>query len=214
MFLVDSLTVFICFSGNVSSNHYQFINPKKKAKKSSYKDSGKLIVQSCGIHEEPTFLDYLKDGMQLHFTVAVDFTASNGDPRRPNSPHFWNPNVENQYATAIRAVGEIIQDYDSDKQFPALGFGAKIPPQFQVSHEFFLNGRPDTPFCSGVEGILAAYRHSLSTVQLYGPTNFAPVINHVAKFASASTDGKNYFVLLIITDGIITGISLVAIANC
>jgi len=26
----------------------------------------------------------------------------------------------------------------SDKLFPALGFGAKIPPQGQVSHEFFL----------------------------------------------------------------------------
>jgi len=26
----------------------------------------------------------------------------------------------------------------SDKLFPALGFGAKLPPQGQVSHEFFL----------------------------------------------------------------------------
>ena len=135
----------------------------------------------------------------------MDFTASNGNPQIPASLHYFNPNVENQYATAIRAVGEIIQDYDSDKQFPALGFGARIPPNFEVSHEFFLNGRSDTPFCSGVEGILAAYRHSLGTVQLYGPTNFAPVINHVANFATAHQDGKNYFVLLIITDGIITG---------
>ena len=189
----------------MSSNNYQLINPKKKAKKSSYKDSGMLLVESCSIHEESTFLDYLKEGTQLHFTVAVDFTASNGDPRQPGSLHYWHPEIENQYATAIRAVGEIIQDYDSDKQFPALGFGARIPPNLEVSHEFFLNGRPDTPFCSGVEGILAAYRHSLGLVQLYGPTNFAPVINHVANFATAHQDGKNYFVLLIITDGIISG---------
>lgn len=38
----------------------------------------------------------------------------------------------------------------------------------------------------------------------FGPTNFAPVINHVAKFASAYTDGSSYFILLILTDGIIT----------
>lgn len=46
---------------------------------------------------------------------------------------------------------------------------------------------------------------SPSTVGLYGPTNFSPVINHVAQFAKSHQDGNNYFVLLIITDGIITG---------
>merc|ERR1712004_823874 len=41
--------------------------------------------------------------------------------------------------------------------------------------------------------------------RLYGPTNFAPVINHVANFARAyQQSGDQYFVLLIITDGIIT----------
>jgi len=42
----------------------------------------------------------------------------------------------NAYAMALKAVGEIIQDYDSDKMFPALGFGAKLPPDGRVSHEF------------------------------------------------------------------------------
>lgn len=65
-------------------------------------------------------------------------------------------------------LGEIIQDYDSDKLFPALGFGARVPPSQIVSHEFFLNGNPQNPFCEGVAGILQAYYHSLNTVQLYG----------------------------------------------
>ena len=39
----------------------------------------------------------------------------------------------NQYVTSIRAVGEIVQDYDSDQQFPALGFGARVPPFGDVS---------------------------------------------------------------------------------
>jgi hypothetical protein len=101
-------------------------------------------------------------------------------------------------------VGEIEQDYDSDKMFPALGFGARVPPSGQVSHEFFLT-LSDSPFCAGLEGLLSAYYNSLYNVQLYGPTNFSPVINHVAKFAEAYiSDPSNYFVLLIITDGIIT----------
>ena len=55
---------------------------------------------------------------------------------------------------------------------------------FKVSHEFFLN-LSDSPYCDGIEGILAAYHNSLINVQLYGPTNFAPVIRHVARFAQA-----------------------------
>jgi len=36
-------------------------------------------------------------------------------------------------------VGEVIQFYDSDKRFPAWGFGGKIPGGI-VSHCFNLNG--------------------------------------------------------------------------
>lgn len=49
-----------------------------------------------------------------------------------------SPYQLNAYAMALKAVGEIIQDYDSDKMFPALGFGAKLPPDGRVSHEFAL----------------------------------------------------------------------------
>jgi len=50
--------------------------------------------------------------MQMNFTVAIDFTASNGNPQNPTSLHYYNPYSLNQYATAITSVGEIIQDYD------------------------------------------------------------------------------------------------------
>lgn len=53
-----------------------------------------------------------------------------------------NPYQMNAYALALKAVGEIIQDYDSDKMFPALGFGAKLPPDGRVSHEFPLVSEP------------------------------------------------------------------------
>ncbi|CAG7823732.1 unnamed protein product, partial [Allacma fusca] len=44
----------------------------------------------------------------------------------------------------------------------------------------------------------------MSKVQIYGPTNFAPVINTVAKIASKTKLGEAYYVLVIITDGVIT----------
>lgn len=52
--------------------------------------------------------------------------------------------------------------------------------------------------------MLDAYRHCINQVQLYGPTNFAPVINHVSNIAQNRRDGSGYFILLILTDGVIT----------
>jgi hypothetical protein len=143
--------------------------------------------------------------MELSFTVAIDFTASNGNPASPSSLHYNDPSGNpNQYLTAIRAVGEIIQDYDTDKLFPALGFGARLPPDGRVSHEFFLNLSPSSPYCEGIDGVITAYHHALNSVQLYGPTNFAPVVNHVARVARSFKENPvNYQVLLIITDGVI-----------
>nr|XP_014431933.2 copine-5 [Pelodiscus sinensis]XP_025043464.1 copine-5 [Pelodiscus sinensis] len=190
--------------GQSQFNIYEVVNPKKKMKKKKYLNSGTVTLLSFTVESEYTFLDYIKGGTQINFTVAIDFTASNGNPSQSTSLHYMNPYQLNAYAMALKAVGEIIQDYDSDKMFPALGFGAKLPPDGHVSHEFPLNGDPDNPACSGIEGILDAYHQSLKTVQLYGPTNFAPVVNHVARYAAAEQDGSQYFVLLIITDGVIS----------
>lgn len=44
--------------------------------------------------------------------VAIDFTASNGDPRNSCSLHYINPFQPNEYLQALVAVGEICQDYD------------------------------------------------------------------------------------------------------
>ena len=188
-------------------NLYEVINEKKQQKKGSkYTNSGTVQLKSIRIESNPTFLDFIQSGLQVNFTVAIDFTGSNGNPKSPQSLHYQDPSGRpNQYVTAINSVGGIVQDYDSDKMFPSLGFGARVPPTGMVSHEFFLTLDPARPFCAGVDGIVSAYYNSLNTVQLYGPTNFAPVINHVANFAAAhQAEASNYFVLLILTDGIIT----------
>ena len=46
------------------------------------------------------------------FQVAIDFTASNGDPRNSCSLHYIHPYQPNEYLKALVAVGEICQDYD------------------------------------------------------------------------------------------------------
>ena len=41
-----------------------------------------------------------------------------------------------------------------------------------------------TTLVPGIEGVLQAYQNCIRQVQLYGPTNVAPIIHHVARFAS------------------------------
>ncbi|OXB65934.1 hypothetical protein ASZ78_002682 [Callipepla squamata] len=166
---------------------WECINPKYKAKKKSYKNSGIVILNQC--------------------KVAIDFTASNGDPRNSCSLHYIHPYQPNEYLKALVAVGEICQDYDSDKMFPAFGFGARIPPEYKVSHDFAINFNEDNPECAGIQGVVEAYQSCLPKLQLYGPTNIAPIIQKVAKSASEETNTKEasqYFILLILTDGVIT----------
>ncbi|XP_064411005.1 copine-4 isoform X3 [Latimeria chalumnae] len=186
---------------------WECINPKYRAKKKNYKNSGIVILNLCKIHKMHSFLDYIMGGCQIQFTVAIDFTASNGDPRNSCSLHYIHPYQPNEYLKALVAVGEICQDYDSDKMFPAFGFGARIPPEYKVSHDFAVNFNEDNPECTGVQGVVEAYQNCLPKIQLYGPTNIAPIIQKVAKSASEETNTKEasqYFILLILTDGVIT----------
>ncbi|XP_041375225.1 copine-3-like isoform X2 [Gigantopelta aegis] len=189
---------------------WQCINPKKQAKKKHYTHSGVVILSSCQITQEYSFLDFVFGGLQVNLTVGIDFTASNGDPREPTSLHYMNPYEPNEYLQAIMSVGTVVQDYDSDKMFPALGFGAKVPPEMNISFEFALNFNASNPFCAGIQGIVDTYKAALPQLQLYGPTNAAPIIHHVARFAAAAQQEENikgasaYYILLLLTDGEIT----------
>uniref|UniRef100_A0A8C8CUP0 Copine-2 n=1 Tax=Oncorhynchus tshawytscha TaxID=74940 RepID=A0A8C8CUP0_ONCTS len=185
---------------------FECINPKKQKKKKSYKNSGIIILKSCKVERDYTFLDYILGGCQIMFTVGIDFTASNGNPREPFSLHYINPLGSNEYLSAILAVGQIIQDYDTDKMFPALGFGAQLPPDWKVKSEFAVMHFPCFLW-PGVEGIAQAYSACLPHIRFYGPTNFSPIITHVARFATQALQQETaaqYFTLLIITDGVIS----------
>ncbi|XP_076617891.1 copine-3-like [Chaetodon auriga] len=191
---------------HVCPAEFECVNPKK-LKKKNYKNSGVICIKQCQLVKEFTFLDYIMGGCQLNFTIAIDFTGSNGDPRTPQSLHYINPEGYNEYLTAIWAVGNVIQDYDSNKMFPVFGFGAQIPPSYQVSHEFPVNFNATNPFCEGIEGVVSAYQQCLPQLKLWGPTNFSPIIRHVSCFARQALRqnvASQYFVLLIITDGVIT----------
>ncbi|XP_042060286.1 protein BONZAI 2-like isoform X2 [Salvia splendens] len=165
-----------------------------------------LIVDKYSETIQHTFLDYLAGGYELNFMVAVDFTASNGNPRLPDSLHYIDPSGRpNAYQRAILEVGGVVQFYDYDKKIPAWGFGAR-PIDGPVSHCFSLNGSSTYCEVEGIHGIMMAYTSALSNVSLAGPTLFGHVVTQAAQIASGSVarNERKYFVLLIITDGVIT----------
>lgn len=79
---------------------------------------GKLTVLSATKDVEYSIVDYLRGGTQISLVVGIDFTGSNGDPKDPNSLHYFNPRQNdslNPYQQAILAIGSILLNYDDDK---------------------------------------------------------------------------------------------------
>lgn len=166
------------------------------------KRTGTVRFVSLQIVRKATFFDYLRSGLQLNLITAIDFTASNRDPRDPRSLHSIGNGQYNQYETCIFNVGSIVCPYDTDQLFPVYGFGGKI--NGQVSHCFPLTFNPSNPNVQGLQGIIDVYKHSLQQVQLSGPTLFAPIIQNATQVARISfQESHTYTILMILTDGII-----------
>lgn len=113
---------------------------------------GKLCIHAVVTPKkvsEPSLMDYLTSGWHMNLSVAIDYTASNGDPEDDDCLHKMGPT--NQYEQSIAMIGGILQEYDTDKLFPVYGFGGKPQGQTQVNHCFPLTGDLQKPFVQGVE---------------------------------------------------------------
>jgi len=144
--------------------------------------------------ERPEFVDYLSGGCQISLAVAIDFTASNGDPRQPGTPHHFHPPESkewNDYEKAIFAVGSILAKYDSDQRFPVWGFGAKY--NNVVRHCFQCGSEVEV---EGVQGIMDAYRGVFRTpLTMSYPTKFTEVIQTAASYARHEQVRESFWLL-------------------
>uniref|UniRef100_A0A183C470 C2 domain-containing protein n=1 Tax=Globodera pallida TaxID=36090 RepID=A0A183C470_GLOPA len=186
---------------------FQLVNEKKLKKHKKYVDSGQVHFHRVFLWHDYTFLDFIRGGTEMDFTVAIDFTRSNLPMKDQSSLHrFDTSNRPNQYEIAIGAIAEICQHYSKSKLVSAYGFGARIPAlDDKVHYNFPLNLESNDPYCRGVDGLLEAYSIALSHVELSGPTDFTPTIRLAARRAAALPEnGSRYCVLLIVTDGAIT----------
>ena len=151
-----------------------------------------------------SFLDYLRGGMEINLTIAIDFTLSNGNPKEKSSYHYLGAK-QTIYEKAIKSCGDIVGHFDFDQKFPAFGFGGKFFGDPKVSHCFPLNGNTANPEIKRIDGILKAYRNVLVNTVLAGPTKFHFIIDNLnEKVKIEQKKSKDiYNILMILTDGII-----------
>ena len=220
---VDLIGSFRTSFAEISPEHgkspmFDLINPVIKRKKGNkYRNSGTFIFSRVIHTPIHTFVDFLKGGLQIQLIVAIDFTGSNGNPADPRSLHYIGAQ-DNEYIEAIKSVGNILVPYDSDQKIPCFGFGAKLPPAYDRAHHCFaLNGLED-PEVDGIQGILNAYRHTLASCRLSGPTLFSEILSYSKAVAESQREEYSYTILLIITDGVINDMrqssDLIVEASC
>jgi hypothetical protein len=158
------------------------------------------IISKCKMTKNFTFVDYLKAGIQIGLSVAIDFTNSNGHPKIPTSLHYINGPEPNQYERAIFACGNIVGYYDYDQLFPCFGFGAKINDNPCPLFNLNLHRDPNVKY---IQGIIDAYHNAILTMKLWGPTNFSPIIKKVNEIIKKQNNILKYHILMILTDGMI-----------
>lgn len=166
-----------------------------------------MNLENLKVERKHTFLDYIFGGCEVDLSIAIDFTLSNRPPSQYDSLHYFDPNL-NQYLKVIQSVGSILQFYNTDKFINLYGFGGAVPPNnCRPSHCFAMNGNIFNPRVNGLDEVVAHYKHCLNNVNLYGPTNFADILNQVNNHVEADPgcyQNQKFQVLMIITDGIIT----------
>lgn len=175
--------------------------------------TGQFTIKRYEVIELPSFLGTMQQSqLDMSLVVGIDFTQSNGPPQSMSSLHHQPQSGlsqgPNPYEAAIQSVANLLSAYSSDKRIAAYGFGAKVPPSWDVSHCFSLTGDPQMPLCDGVGALLDQYRNVLPRIQLWGPTMFSELLFNfksiVSRRAHAAQGTLAYTCALIVTDGVIS----------
>jgi len=197
---------------------FEIINDKKKAKKEKYTNSGVMVFDRFILNKDFKFMDFIMGGTEIAVSFALDFTGSNGRKESPKSLHYNSPNYNpndfyslNEYQKAISSLGYVLEPYDSTRYMEIYGYGARFFNRPKVEFQCSLTGDENNPSVHGVAGILETYHKALQTAVFSGPTNFSPIIRKITEEArksllppNSNNPLKKYYVLTIITDGIIS----------
>lgn len=170
--------------------------------------AGNIQIGDISKNDFYSIVDYMKAGLNISLSIAIDFTGSNLPCTNPRSLHYLSSSL-NPYQLVIEKVGAILEDFDSEKMIPVYGFGAACPSQnmFEVNHCFPIN-LSDNHYCHKISGVLNAYRSIVDKLEFLGPTYFSIFLQEtIEQIKRLKYNSMNYFIVLIITDGLIVDIN-------
>ena len=200
--LIEIYKIYETIPSSIAYFTLNNINKQILIKNNSTKNQkilGQIIIKHKLVKKK-RFLDYLKEGMDINLTIAIDYTESN------------------DYEKAIYSCGKILAFYDKDQIFPVYGFGG-IPPNEKENNDCFNINLTDNPNIQTLEEVIKIYKESLSKITFKGPTHFAPIMKKVMDNIQFIIENKsiNYYeILMILTDGIINDMkeTLKLIVDC
>ena len=67
-----------------------------------------MTFSKLELSKRHTFLEYVFGGCEIGLNIAIDFTGSNGDPKKRSSLHYIGDMQRNEYLNAIKSVGNIL----------------------------------------------------------------------------------------------------------
>ncbi|XP_012937974.1 copine-1 [Aplysia californica] len=194
-----------------SEGHYRSLeltSPRRERQNKKSATVGTLRFYQFITDMQYSLLDYIRGGCRLRLVTAIDFTASNGVLSDPLSLHNVKEARNNQYLNALESLGSVIARYDPEQKVAAFGFGAKRSVDSPTDH--CLQLIPNT-WAKGIKGVSEAYHTILPSLTFAGPTYIAPILDKVMELANVDVtqEKQSYYVLLVITDGIINDMDLV-----
>lgn len=164
---------------------------------------------------ESTIENFLANGLDIRAIFGIDFTQSNRpDEHNPaKSLHYLAPGFENPYQRVIKTVGTTLDPFNRKQLFDVFGFGAKIfdlnSKTVMVSHNFSILNSDGTSTRKTLTDVENSYKGVFQSqnFELWGPTNFAPIIDAASNLASTGTNdqkSQQYTILAIVTDGAVS----------
>ena len=209
--VVLSLAKLIKYQGVVKEINLKKLSFSKRSftKLKDNNNAGYLKLYHVSLEEQYSLIDYIRSGIKIKASIAIDFTLSNGHPlTNDTSLHYVHPlNDNNEYIHAIKHIGTWISYYCDC--IPMVGFGGKLHPStFESSNrnsqcyietvlqnlltannklrENTNNNEIKDNYCfpistsdSDVNALIESYKRVVCMVEAGGPTYFRKVLSNM-----------------------------------
>ncbi len=132
--------------------------------------------------------------------IGVDYTKSNewqGERTFGGQClHYVDPSGQtlNPYQYVLNSVGATLEPFDDDHLIPVYGFGDKTTGGTGV-----FSFKPNEEPCHYLTEAVQAYNQITPSINLSGPTNFAPIVRKAIEIVRSSNN--QYHILILIADG-------------